>query len=74
VTDNNIASIQDAHAGPSGAVVDRPSSSVSAFVADAIVEQRRIDGHMQLLADMAAVGDDAIDVGPTAGEADALPV
>jgi hypothetical protein len=61
VTDNNISSFQDAP----DAAGDRPSSSVSAFVADAISEQRRIDGLMQLLADMAAVGGDAADVGRT---------
>jgi hypothetical protein len=61
VTDNNISSFQDAP----DAAGDRPSSSVSAFVADAISEQRRIDGLLQLLADMAAVGGDAAEIEPT---------
>lgn len=47
--------------------------AVAAFVADAISRQREVDGVVQLLADMAAVGDHPIEAGPTSAR-DALGV
>jgi len=54
VTDNDIPNLPDQAGGNEQAVLDRPSPSVSAFVAAAIVEHRRNHGYSQLLADLDA--------------------
>jgi hypothetical protein len=62
VTDNTIPRLPDQAAANDQAVLDRPSPSVSAFVAAAITEHRRDHGFYQLLADLGA-GED-----PTAAD------
>jgi len=54
VTDNSIPEPPDPGLDTDQAVLDRPSSSVSAFVAAAITEHRREHGLSQLLADLGA--------------------
>ncbi|HWH10531.1 MAG TPA: hypothetical protein VG165_05350 [Solirubrobacteraceae bacterium] len=65
MTDQNFSNSHSPTAASQGETADSPSPWVSAFVAEAIVEQRRIDGLMQLLADMAAVGEGPTGLEPT---------
>jgi hypothetical protein len=65
VKDDKSVSLEQAPAGPRPAIADHPSSSVSAFVADAINEQRRNDGLSQLLADLASVAGQPTQAGRT---------
>jgi len=54
VTDDTIPNFPDQDLPGDQAVLDRPSPSVSAFVAAAITEHRRDHGLSQLLADLGA--------------------
>ena len=54
MTDNTTPNLPDQTADTDQAVLDRPSPSVSAFVAAAITEHHRNNGVSQLLADLDA--------------------
>lgn len=57
MTDNNTPKPPEQATGNDQAVIDRPSPSVSAFVAAAITEHRRNHGFSQLLADLDAAAE-----------------
>jgi hypothetical protein len=65
VTDNTTQDFPDQAVDTDQAVLDRPSPSVSAFVAAAITEHHRNHGFSQLLADL-----DAAAAAPTEADPD----